>query len=99
MTTILRIAGRPFEVDVKELNNSKGYMCYFNEKNETFGLLWGYEPSNKNNSWNVREDVYDWFKGMVEKNTPADESGEQVLEEVVNQLEEEFDQVERDEQT
>jgi hypothetical protein len=92
---IIRVSGRPFYVNVSAHQDSSGYRCYFHEKVEFLGRTWGYSM-NKNFSSQERKDVYDWFKEMVEKHTPADESGEEVLEKVVSRLEEDFEQVERE---
>lgn len=94
-STNIEVAGRPFYVKVAALKNSSGYRCYFHEKQEAFGRTWGFIGHNKNFATKEREDVYGWFKEMVEDNTPAEESGAQVLEEVISQLEEDFTAVER----
>lgn len=93
---MLRVAGRPFYVKVSAYRNKTGYSCHFHEKHEFFGRTWGYVASNKNFATKERDEVYDWFKTMVENNTPGNESGEQVLEGVISQLEDEFEQVERE---
>jgi len=91
--TMIRVAGRPFHINVAALSNSSKYRCQFHEKHEWLGRTWGFVGSNKNYANKERGEIYDWFKEMVEKHTPADESGAQVLEEVVSQLEEDFEEV------
>lgn len=93
-STLIRVAGRPFHLKVVACRNSDDYYCQFHEKHETFGRVWGFH--NKHFARNKRDDVYGWFKEMVEGHIPQEESGAQVLEEVVSQLEDEFEQVERE---
>lgn len=93
-STQIRVNDRPFYVSV-QARRGNGYNLMFHEKYEWFGRTWGYRGVNKNFATKERDEVYDWFKKMVEQNTPSDETGEELLEEVISQLEEEFDSVEQ----
>lgn len=94
-STHIRVGGRLFYVKVAALQNSNKYHCMFHEKYEWLGRSWGFRPVNKNGATKERDEVYDWFKSMVEDNLPQDESGDEVLDSVVEQLTDEYDRVER----
>lgn len=91
---MIRVDGRPFYVRVSPLNDRNEYVCYFHEKYEWRGRTWGYRGVNKNRARLERGEIYEWFMTMVENNIPQDESGEQVLNEVVRQLEDDYSEVE-----
>jgi len=93
-SAIIRVAGRPFHIKVVACHNDSDYYCQFHEKHEVLGRVVGFH--NKNFARNNREDVYGWFKEMTEKHIPQDDSGAQVLNKVVRQLEDEFEQVEQE---
>ena len=92
-STLIRVNGRPFNIMLRALKNDEGFKCYFHEKYEVLGITLGYKPSNKNSTYKASDDVYNWFKQMVKKNTPSEKDEGEVLDEIVNKLNEEFDEV------
>lgn len=94
-STKIVIAGRHFEIGVYRLKNSTEYRCHFHEKTVWLGREWGYNTTNKNGTTEEREDIYDWFKEMVEATIPQDADGDEVLGTVVEKLTDEFEEVER----
>lgn len=94
-STLIRVDGRPFYVALYALQAKSEYVCHFHEKYETFGRVWGYRTWNKNTARKERDEIYDWFKTMVENNLPQDESDTAVLREVIEKLDSEFEEVER----
>ena len=88
------IDDRVFYISISSMTGQSTYKCMFHEKYMLFGRAVAFS-SNKNFATKEAGEIYDWFHKMVENNTPHEKSDEVLLEEVIEQLTEEFDQVDR----
>jgi len=93
-STKIRVDGRLFKVRVDAFEHRSTYKCYFLEVRENKYLPNRYVTFNKNRAHKERDDIYDWFKEMVEENLPQEDERE-VLREVVDGLSDEYEGVER----